>query len=78
MVLGGLFFLSVGMIQLYRNVQVVVGRRGIPVYSWGMITAGGLCILLSMVPVSWTAKAANLPLPGEKRRHRSARELTPQ
>jgi hypothetical protein len=65
--LGGLSFLSVGIIQLYRNVQVVVGRRGIPVFSWGMIAAGGVCILLSIVPVSWIAKAANLSLPRKER-----------
>jgi hypothetical protein len=55
---AGLALTVVGIAMLLRGVQVVTHWTGQPMFSWGLIAAGGLCILLALIPASWIAKAA--------------------
>jgi len=55
----GLALAVVGCALLLRGVQVVTHWTGQPMFSWGLIAAGGLCILLV---ASWIANAATTPL----------------
>jgi hypothetical protein len=55
---AGVVLTLVGVAQLMRGVQVQLTSRGQPMFSWGLISAGGLCILFALIPVSWIAKAA--------------------
>jgi hypothetical protein len=54
----GLALAVVGCALLLRGVQVVTHWTGQPMFSWGLIAAGGLCILLAVIPASWIANAA--------------------
>lgn len=55
---AGLALGVVGCALLLRGVQVVTHWTGQPMFSWGLIAAGGLCIVLAAVPASWVVKAA--------------------
>lgn len=55
---AGLALAIVGSALLLRGVQVVTHSTGQPMFSWGLIAAGGLCVLLALIPASWIAKAA--------------------
>lgn len=55
---AGLALAIVGTALLLRGVQVVTHSTGQPMFSWGLIAAGGLCVLLALIPASWIAKAA--------------------
>ena len=55
---AGLVLALVGIVRTLRGVQVVTHWTGQPMFSWGLISAGGICILLALVPLSWIAKAA--------------------
>jgi hypothetical protein len=44
--------------MLLGGVQVVTHWTGQPMFSWGLIAGGGLCILLALIPAAWIAKAA--------------------
>jgi hypothetical protein len=55
---AGLVLAVAGSTWLLRGVQVVTHGNGQPMFSWGLIAAGGLCILLAIIPSSWIAKAA--------------------
>ena len=55
---AGLALAIVGSALLLRGVQVVTHWTGQPMFSWGLIAAGGLCVLLAVIPASWIAKAA--------------------
>lgn len=55
---AGLALTGVGVALLLRGVQVVTHWTGQPMFSWGLIAGGGLCILLALIPGSWIAKAA--------------------
>jgi hypothetical protein len=55
---AGLALAIVGSPLLLRGVQVVTHWTGQPMFSWGLIAAGGLCVLLAVIPASWIAKAA--------------------
>ena len=55
---AGLAITIVGVALLLRGVQVVTHGTGQPMFSWGLIAGGGLCILLALIPASWIAKAA--------------------
>lgn len=55
---AGLVLTVVGIAMLLRGVQVATHWTGQPMFSWGLIAAGGLCILLALIPASWIAKAA--------------------
>lgn len=55
---AGLALEVVGTALLLRGVQVVAHWTGQPIFSWGLITAGGVCVVLGVLPASWVAKAA--------------------
>jgi len=55
---AGLAFAVVGTTLLLSGVQVVTHWTGQPMFSWGLIAAGGLCVVLAIIPASWIAKAA--------------------
>ena len=55
---AGLVLALVGIVMMLRGVQVVTHWTGQPMFSWGLISAGGICILLALVPISWITKAA--------------------
>jgi hypothetical protein len=58
---AGVVLALVGMARMLRGVQVVTHWSGQPMFSWGLMAAGGLCILLAVIPISWIAKAASTP-----------------
>jgi hypothetical protein len=55
----GLALAIVGSTLLLRGVQVVTHWTGQPMFSWGLIAAGGLCVAIAAIPASWSAKAAS-------------------
>jgi hypothetical protein len=55
---AGLALAIVGSALLLNGVQVVTHSTGQPIFSWGLIAAGGLCVLLALIPASWIAKTA--------------------
>ena len=65
---AGLAFAVVGTTLLLSGVQVVTHWTGQPMFSWGLIAAGGLCVVLAIIPASWIAKAATTD--SRTRRHR--------
>jgi len=58
LVAAGLVLAGVGIALLLRDVQVVKHWTGQPIFSWGLVAAGCLCIVLATIPDSWVAKAA--------------------
>jgi hypothetical protein len=57
---AGLALVCVGVIRILDGIQVVTHWTGQPLFSWGLVAAGCLCILLSMIPVAWVAKAVDI------------------
>jgi hypothetical protein len=55
---AGAVLAFVGAARMARGVQVVTHWTGQPMFSWGLVGAGGLCIVLAFIPPSWIAKAA--------------------
>jgi len=55
---AGLALAIVGSALLLRGVQVATHSTGQPMFSWGLIAAGELCVLLALILASWIAKAA--------------------
>jgi hypothetical protein len=55
---AGVVLAVVGIVRTLRGVQVVTHWTGQPMFSWGLISAGGICIVLALVPISWITKAA--------------------
>jgi hypothetical protein len=55
---AGLVLALVGTARAFRGVQVVIHSNLQPVFSWGLIAGGGLCILLALIPSLWIVKAA--------------------
>jgi hypothetical protein len=58
---AGLGFGAVGWALQYRGIQVLRQWTGQPMFSWGLIGTGLLCIAFACIPLSWVAKAAELP-----------------
>jgi hypothetical protein len=58
---AGLVLALVGMARMASGVQVATHWTGQPIFSWGLIAAGSLCILLAFVPPSWIATATTRP-----------------
>lgn len=56
---AGLLFTGVGVARMIEDVQVVTHWTGQPLFSWGLIAAGGICFLFAAVPTSWINKAAH-------------------
>jgi hypothetical protein len=65
---AGLALAIMGSALLLRGVQVVTHWTGQPMFSWGLIGAGGLCVLLAVIPSSWIAKAATIDSKAAKHR----------
>jgi hypothetical protein len=55
---GGLLVAFVGYSLLKAGKDVVTHWTGQPLYSVGLIVAGILLVVLSMIPSSWVSKAA--------------------
>jgi hypothetical protein len=55
---AGLILAGVGIAWMLNGVQVVRHSTGQPLFSWGLVASGVLCIILAMIPQSWIAKAA--------------------
>jgi len=55
---AGLILVVVGLLRMGGGVQVVTHWTGQPMFSWGLIAAGFVCILSTLIPSSWIAKAA--------------------
>jgi hypothetical protein len=68
---AGVAIAAVGILRLRGGVQVVTHGTGQPMFSWGLIAAGTLCILSSLIPQSWIVKAAGTPIAGRKSSRRS-------
>jgi hypothetical protein len=54
----GLAIAGVGMLWMKAGVQVQAHWTGQPMFSWGLVASGALCMLLALVPASWITKAA--------------------
>jgi len=63
---AGLLLGIVGAARMTRGVQVVTHWTGQPMFSWGLVGAGCLCILLAFIPPSWVAKAATTRAKGHR------------
>jgi hypothetical protein len=55
---AGLILIAVGLLRLLGGVQVVTHSTGQPMFSWGLIAGGIVCVLSAFIPSSWIAKAA--------------------
>lgn len=58
---AGLILVAIGSLRMIGGVQVVTHWTGQPMFSWGLVAAGIICILSALVPASWIARAAQLP-----------------
>lgn len=67
---AGLALAALGVLRLMGGVQVVRTWTGQPMFSWGLIAAGIVCIISALIPNSWIAKA----LGSEDKSSRSKRE----
>ncbi len=56
---AGLLLAAVGIVRMMSGIQVTTHWTGQPVFSWCLVAAGGICIVLALIPDSWVAKAAN-------------------
>jgi hypothetical protein len=63
----GLVLFLVGAAKISRGVQVSTHWTGQSLFSWGLIAGGSVCILLSLIPMSWITKASENP----RAKHRS-------
>jgi hypothetical protein len=54
---AGVVLALVGIARIMTNVQVQLNGHGQPTFSWGLVSAGGICILLVLVPISWITRA---------------------
>jgi hypothetical protein len=63
---AGLLFAGVGGALILHGV-LAYKRAGQPLFSYGLVATGVLCMLLAMIPDSWVAKAAETPRRGAKR-----------
>jgi len=59
---------AVGSLRIIAGLQVVQHSNGQPVFPWGLIAGGIVCLALSAIPISWVSKAAELPQ-ARSRRH---------
>jgi hypothetical protein len=67
---AGLILVAVGVLRMLGGVQVVTHWTGQPMFSWGLVAAGIVCIFSALVPASWIAAAAGLPVRrGNSNRH---------
>ncbi len=69
LILSGVFLAGAGLLRLRRGVVVVRHSIGQPMFSWGLIAGGIVCVLLALVPLSWVQKAAETKAPHRPIRH---------
>ena len=55
---GGAFFLLLGLFLQYQGKFEWTNYYGQNVFSFGIIVAGGLILVLGLLPNSWVAKVA--------------------
>ena len=67
----GLALAVISVPWMLGGVQVQTHWTGQPMFSWGLVGGGGLCILLALIPESWIAKTATPRSKAE--RHRPGR-----
>lgn len=72
---AGLVLALVGFLRMARGVQVVMHWTVQPMFSWGLLAAGGLCNLLALIPTSWVAKAATTRPKTHRRESEISRQL---
>ncbi len=58
LILFAVILAGVGLLRLRGGILVVRHFTGQPMFSWGLIAGGIVCILLAIVPLSWVQKAA--------------------
>lgn len=58
---AGCALAAIGILRVHGGVQVVRHNSGQPMFSWGLIAGGILCLVLAFVPLLWIAKAAKKP-----------------
>ncbi len=49
----GLVLAAVGLLRLLGGVQAVTHWTGQPMFSWGLIAAGVVCVVIAFLPNSW-------------------------
>ena len=57
---AGVVLAAFGGLRMAGDIQVVAHWTGQPVFSWGLVAAGGLCVLLAVLPTSWIVRASAL------------------
>jgi len=55
----GLVLVFMGVLRLRQGLDVVTHSTGQPMFSWGLIAGGVVCIILSLIPNSWVASAVD-------------------
>ncbi len=63
LILSGVLLVAVGLLRLNGGISVVRHFSGQPIFSWGLIAGGIVCLLLALVPLSWVQKAAETGVP---------------
>ncbi len=58
LIVFGVILVGAGLLRLNGDIQVVRHYTGQPMFSWGLIAAGIVSVLLAVVPISWVQKAA--------------------
>ena len=53
---GGFSLAAIGVLRMLHGIQVVTHGTGQPMFSWGLVAGGMLCIALSILPTSWMPK----------------------
>ena len=59
---AGTVLALVGAARMARGVQVVTHWTGQPMFSWGLVGAGGLCIVLAFIPLFHNALTPKEPV----------------
>ena len=59
LVSAGVVLALFGTARMLRGIQVVQTSRSQPMFSWGLIAAGFVCVAFALIPLSWIAKAAS-------------------
>jgi len=57
---SGIILLMFGLLRMWQGTQVVPHWTGQPMFSWGLVAAGAVCLFLAMVPFSWIRQASRL------------------
>jgi hypothetical protein len=58
----GVALAVVGGLRMAKGVQIVTHWTGQPLFSWGLIATGALCVLLAAIPALWVVRASAPPV----------------